>query len=69
MDAEFFANVVTSDLESLGLKPHPDRVAEAASLSAVTPPMDKPYKLMLPPHVVKGRVLEQKLQALEETAG
>lgn len=52
MEAEQYTTVSTAALETLGLRAHPDPVAEAASLGSVEAP-DKPYAVALPGHVLE----------------
>jgi hypothetical protein len=52
MTLENYAAVSTESLEKLGLRPHPDPVAEAASLGSVDVP-ERPYAVTLPGHVLK----------------
>lgn len=55
LEDQHFATVCTDSLEALGLRQHPNRVAEAASLSSVPAP-DRQYALRLPAHVMRGNV-------------
>ena len=54
LEENCFALVSTSELEQQGLKKHPDKIAEAASLNSVTLPVGK-YKLGLPAFIIQGK--------------
>lgn len=54
LEEKRFALVSTAELEQQGLKKHPDKIAEAASLNSVTLPAGK-YKLGLPAFVIQGK--------------
>lgn len=53
MEEQHYTGVSTAALEALGLRPHPDPVAEAASLGSVEVP-ERPYALKLPGHALKS---------------
>lgn len=55
LEENCFALVSTAELEQQGLKKHPDKIAEAASLNSVSLPAGK-YKLGLPPFIIQGIV-------------
>lgn len=54
LEENCFALVSTAELEQQGLKKHPDKIAEAASLNSVSLPAGK-YKLGLPAFIIQGK--------------
>jgi len=53
LEEESYSVVSTADLEALGLRKHPDAIAECVSLSSVVAPKAV-YKSRLPAHVLLG---------------
>lgn len=53
LEENCFALVSTEALEKQGLRPHPDKIAEAAALSSVPLP-NGTYKMCLPMQVIQG---------------
>ena len=53
LEEESYSVVSTADLEALGLRKHPDAIAECVSLSSVIAPKAT-YKSRLPAHVLLG---------------
>ena len=53
LEEESYSVVSTADLEALGLRKHPDAIAECVSLSSVLAPKAS-YKSRLPAHVLLG---------------
>ena len=56
LEENCFALVSTAELEQQGLKQHPDKIAEAASLNSVSLPAGK-YRLGLPAFIIQGKLL------------
>jgi hypothetical protein len=54
MEENHYANVLTEELQALGLYKHPSPVSEAASLGSVRLP-DVDYALKLPGHVISSK--------------
>ena len=54
LEENCFALVSTEELEKQGLRPHPDKIAEAAALSHVSLPVGS-YKMCLPVQVLQGK--------------
>ena len=54
LEEDCFALVSTEALEKQGLRPHPDKIAEAAALSSVPLPAGT-YKMCLPAQIVQGK--------------
>ncbi|KAL0036320.1 hypothetical protein WJX77_002328 [Trebouxia sp. C0004] len=55
LEENCFALVSTEELEKQGLRPHPDKIAEAAALSSVSLPVGS-YKMCLPAQVIQGKL-------------
>ena len=55
LEENCFALVSTEELEKQGLRPHPDKIAEAAALSSVSLPVGT-YKMCLPAQVIQGKL-------------
>ena len=60
LEEENYSVVSTADLEALGLRKHPDAIAECVSLSSVVAPKAT-YKSRLPAHVLLGETPINKL--------
>ena len=56
LEENCFALVSTEELEKQGLRPHPDKIAEAAALSSVSLPVGS-YKMCLPAQVIQGKLM------------
>ena len=56
MEENHYANVVTDELQALGLYKHPSPVSEAASLSSIRLP-EVDYAVKLPGHVISSKIL------------
>ena len=55
LEENCFALVSTEELEKQGLRPHPDKIAEAAALGSVSLPVGS-YKMCLPAQVIQGKL-------------
>ncbi len=55
LEENCFSLVSTEELEKQGLRPHPDKIAEAAALSSVALPAGS-YKMCLPAQVIQGNL-------------
>ena len=55
LEENCFALVSTEELEKQGLRPHPDKIAEAAALSSVSLPVGS-YKMCLPAQLIQGKL-------------